>query len=290
MSSKIDNTSTVNCISNDITDDEIQVTTLPRKRGRPPKAPTRRDQSDISSSAPKRNVGRPKKDMNAKEASLDTFAEVEEETESVKEIVEKKKIIKQRKRKMPIKLKWIEIVGKSRQMIPCSRLPFNRVVMQRYDYLRTGQSNATTINQYAQMLYEEIKKVWDRTSLPLLEPRACISRIERLLESWQKNDCRRMVTGSAKQIDYMKMLDSLCSMTYDDKEEILSKMKSKRLLNGTGSEKEDPNKEKIYTIEYNFLLNQMKNPQIGTIEGKDSILQEKERQKELREERKRMLE
>ena len=118
MSSENDiHTTTMDSISTNTTDNEIPATIVPRKKGRPPKAPTISNDSDISSVEQKRKVGRPKKDKNAKEASPDTFAEnvevVEEETVPVREIVEKKKkTVKHRSRDVPIKSKWIEIVGK----------------------------------------------------------------------------------------------------------------------------------------------------------------------------------
>ena len=59
-------------------------------------------------------------------------------------------------------------------------------------------------------------------------------------------------------------------------------MKKDRLLKGESSDQEDPT-QAIFEAEYNFLLNQMKNPQVGSIEGKDKILHEKKkRQLELR--------
>ena len=65
-------------------------------------------------------------------------------------------------------------------------------------------------------------------------------------------------------------------------------MKKDRLLRGESSDKEDPT-QAIFEAEYNFLLNQMKNPQVGSIEGKDKILNEKKKRQLEREERKQKL-
>ena len=59
-------------------------------------------------------------------------------------------------------------------------------------------------------------------------------------------------------------------------------MKKDRLLKGESSDQEDPT-QAIFEAEYNFLLMQMKNPQVGSIKGKDKIPHEKKkRQLQLR--------
>ena len=82
-----------------------------------------------------------------------------------------------------------------------------------------------------------------------------------------------MAEGSVEEESYVSMLDKLCSMTYGNLEDVKAEMKKQKLLRGQSS-REDPDSE-TWLIEYNFLINQMKNPQVGYIDRKDTIFQKK---------------
>ena len=88
--------------------------------------------------------------------------------------------------------------------------------MQRYDNLRCMGSTSTNLHEYATQLFFEIKSIWEKTTLPILDQRTCVRRIEVLLKSWNNELCRMMVLGSPKEVKYRKMMDSLMSLTYTD--------------------------------------------------------------------------
>ena len=188
------------------------------------------------------------------------------------------------KTKRPVKTKWFEIIGPSREFIPTNRLPTNRVVMQRYDNLRCTESTSTNLHEYATQLFFEIKSIWEKTTLPILDQRTCVRRIEVLLKSWNNELCRMMVLGSPKEVKYRKMMDSLMSLTYTDLDLVRQElMRDKIQRNGTKDESETL---PIHEREFNFLVNQMKNPQVGVIDGSvDVYYQRKVEEKRVREEK-----
>ena len=149
--------------------------------------------------------------------------------------------------------------------IPTQRLPTNRAVLQRFDILRDSMPNTST-HVFSELLYNEVLPIWQRANIPVVDKRLCTFRIEELLKSWTKNNCRKMVEGSQKEEEYVNMLNSLCSMTYSDPEDVKKELKKDRLL-----QKEEGKDGKRWELDFEFLLNQMKHPQIGTIGCEDLI-------------------
>ena len=235
---------------------------------------------ETSNAGSKRKVGRPKKmieiaDFDKGISSFD--AEIEEIDAEM--IVSKPPNKKQRNRDLPNKTQWINIIGNSIDVIPNQRLPTNRVIMQRYNLLRTQSNNRTSIYSFSESLYNEIIPIWIKANIPTVDKKTCVKRISALLESWGKQECRKMVVGSEKEILYSKMLDSLCSLTHQDIETVKFELKQQRLLQHT-SELEG---RKLWEADYEFFLGQMKNPQVGTIAGKDLALERRKSSKIQRE-------
>ena len=71
-----------------------------------------------------------------------------------------------------------------------------------------------------------------------------------------------MIEGSKKEEEYTNMLNSLFNMTHSDPEDAKKELKQDRLnqqKKGKGCE------GKRWELDFQFLLDQMKHPQIGTI-------------------------
>ena len=135
--------------------------------------------------------------------------------------------------------------------------------------MRIESSNLTTIHQYSTKLYEEIKPIWEKANIPMVDKQTCMYRIMKLLSSWVKKRCRDMRKESDEEVAYISMLDSLCSMTYPDLETIKCELKRVKLFRGECIE---GGTTQTWEVDFNFLINQMKNPQIGSMDGKDKIL------------------
>ena len=95
---------------------------------------------------------------------------------------------------------------------------------------------------------------------------------EKLLNSCVKQRCRTKVKGRDEEAACTSMLDSLCSMPYEDLEKVKSEFRKKKILGG--SCREYPT-EKTWEVNYDFLIDQMKNPQAALMDGKDELLAKK---------------
>lgn len=199
----------------------------------------------------------------------------------------RKRKSKQKSRDLPVRSKWREIIGPSREIIPKIRLPTNRVVMQRYDYIRSNTTNNVSTPEYATGLFHEIKPIWKQTTLPILDEKTCVRRLEVLLSSWCKENGRKMVLGSERELKYREMLDSLMSLTYLDLNEVKKYLVSDKIQRTETKDESGSSSLPIHEIEFNFLKDQMKNPQVGTIDNSiDMIHQKKVRDREEREQKK----
>ena len=207
---------------------------LCKKRGRPRKEvevienPENTEEDQNSSS---KRRGRPRKKVKVTENSEETEINqdldrsrkelrskaVSESTGGTADKVGSKEKVKQLKRDLPSKSQWKRIIGTlPGYIIPTQRLPFNRVVLQRFAILRESMSNSTSTHTFSELLYDEILPIWKKANIPVVEKRLCLYRLEELIKSWTKNNCRKMVEGSNHEKNYTNMLDSLCSMTYLD--------------------------------------------------------------------------
>ena len=259
-----------------------------KKRGRPRRevkvSENSEDTEENQSSSSKRR-GRPRNEERIEENSIDneenqnlsqtrSGVRLREIPESTVESTRSKEKKKQMKWDLPSKPQWKRIVGTlPGYIIPSQRLPTNRVILQRFDILRSSMSTQTSTHTFSALLYDEILPIWRKANIPVVERRLCLYRLEELIKSWTKNNCRKMVEGSEKEKKYTKMLDSLFSMTYTDLEEVKSELRKDRLLQR--EEKTEEGAIKRWERDFDFLLNQMKNPQVGTIGRSDSTYNQK---------------
>ncbi len=243
-----------------------------RTVGRPKKVREVRlelEEGEPSNEAVKRKVGRPKKVRSNDEVTTTKRTEHPEKNDTNNEL-EISRIRKQKKRDIPKKAQWLRIVGSFRgSFIPTQRLPTNRVVLQRFDMLRDSMTNKTSTHEFAELLYLEIIPIWQKANIPVVVKKHCVWRIEELIKSWRNKNCRKMIEGSKNEIEYTKLLNSLCSMTYLDLEEVKNELKKNRLLQEEENGTWEGRKWKRWELDYEFLLNQMKHPQIGTIGVED---------------------
>ena len=97
---------------------------------------------------------------------------------------------------------------------PVTRLPTNKLVMQRHYTLRQDKSSITPKHWYVDTILNEIKDIWERAYVPIVSDKACIARIKTVLQSWDKRYCRRMKVGSKQLQDYQDYLNSLCDLAH----------------------------------------------------------------------------
>ena len=241
-----------------------------KKRGRPPKLVSS-NECTVELNIVKRKRGRPRKE---KDESAELARKQSEVTENYDEEAEVVRLpVKKRGRgNKPAKSQWKRIVGTlPGDIIPTQRLPQNRVVLQRYSMLRDVMLPGTSIRELSDALYDEILPIWIKANIPRVERDVSVRRIERLIESWKSMNCRKMVAGSVEEIRYTNLLNSLCSLTYLDLEQLKAKLKEDTLLRQ--SESRDRKKEKRWELDFEFFLNQMKHPQVGVIGRPDRRLE-----------------
>ena len=170
----------------------------------------------------------------------------------------------------PSREKWLAIVGPSLDILPRKCLPTNRVVMQRYKALSI-QFPRKNYSFYAETLYGEVKDIWTRTNIPLAEKRTCTKRIERLLESWQRNRCRDTDEGSKEMQKYQESLNNVLNMTFNKVTDVEDSLKGQHLLRRPAHCTEDNAKvKKIWEIEYEWYLGQLQWPQVGHFGVRDN--------------------
>ena len=132
------------------------------------------------------------------------------------------------------------------------------------------KSNRTTVNEFALKLYEEILPIWQKANIPTVNKKNCVKRLTILLSSWIKQDCCKMGPGSVNEIKCEGMLDSLFNMTYSDLERVKEELKKQKLLHKVQTF--ECQEMKTWEIDFEFLLNQMMHPQIGSMDSLDTDL------------------
>ena len=80
-----------------------------------------------------------------------------------------------------------------------------------------------------------------------------------------------MIPGSADEVEYGMMLDSLFKMSYLDNEDVKQKLMEDRLLHKKPSSSES-SAMKTWEIDFEFYLNQLCHPQAGSIGSADTEL------------------
>ena len=196
-----------------------------KKRGRPKKlvCPLSVEEEPVESSGTKK-MGRPRKVVTLEPTETEMMSNEVIEHDPLPEEVKSSssaKIVKKRNRDQPDKSLWGRIVGNvPRDIMPSQRLPTNRVVMQRYHTMRAMSNNRTTLNDDANMLYEEILPIWKRANICTVERKTCIERLVLLLKSWKGKYIRDMTEGSEEEKTYIDMLNSVFMMTWHDLEKV----------------------------------------------------------------------
>ena len=248
---------------------DTEIESTKRKRGRPKKTDT--DVVDVVQKCPgtenerrARKVGRPRKVLVKSPLPLEDPPPSHADPNPISSVAVTSKSRSLRSKK----LNWARVVGDTvREIIPSQRLPTNRIVLQRYHTLKNEYPLRTDVNILAERLYGEVLTIWERAGIPTVEKKTCLLRLVRLLCSWKTENCRMLKEGSDKELNYIKMLDSLFKMGHIENGKVKEDLKAKRLLQ-KDSDTEYPGK-KIYEIDFEFYEGQLKNPQEGSIAGKD---------------------
>ena len=155
--------------------------TTKRKRGRPKKVEDVEPEIDVREEVREtaKKVGRPRKVLSTPDKTIESDEYPDESPKATPKI--------RKHRDLPDKTVWGRVVGSaSHDIIPCQRLPTNRVIMQRYRSMQVGGPRGTTMNDYANRLYDEILPIWKRAHIPTVEKKTFISRLVKLLSSWRE--------------------------------------------------------------------------------------------------------
>ena len=119
---------------------------------------------------------------------------------------------------MPSKQQWFKIIGHSKSdIIPAHRLPTNRVVMMRYNFLMT-QNKLKSMD--VQRSFIPRSKTYGIVLVYRLLIETCVTRINHLLCSWNDRHCRQMKDGDTNYNSYQDMLNSVLNMTYSEPEQV----------------------------------------------------------------------
>ena len=110
---------------------------------------------------------------------------------------------------------------------------------------------------YAEILYREIKTIWNNAFIPTVPDKSCIKRIRTVLESLEAKLVRSMKLGTECMNWHQHMLGQLCDLAPPEVE-LLSILQAS-ILN---SWKED----------FQLYQNMKAVPQVGCIDSQDTVL------------------
>jgi hypothetical protein len=171
------------------------------------------------------------------------------------------------KKSKPLQV-YHDLVGPHIGFFPPSKLPQNKVVLQRYMHLREQHGNMVKQQKLVNILYTELlTEVWKSARIFPLGDKECKKVIDSLINKF-RNFKKRPYTGSkdcpANTDESTSFLAKLCD---------LAPPNLKELLQGTYK------LNKKWEDDWKFYLNMCQAKQVGCVAGKDLNLAGKEQQK-----------
>ena len=92
---------------------------------------------------------------------------------------------------------WKLVVGSPiLENFPATKLPTKKLVIQRYNTLRMSQPSVTSSYWYAETIFCELKPIWEKSNIPIVDDKVCKIRIQTIIQSWNKKRCRSMKSQS----------------------------------------------------------------------------------------------
>ena len=78
---------------------------------------------------------------------------------------------------------WDEAIGKSLEVIPATKLPSIRVVLQRYRSLRIDQPD-TAVRLLAEIIADKVILIWNKARVPTAVRINCVTRVKDKIDAW----------------------------------------------------------------------------------------------------------
>ncbi len=151
--------------------------------------------------------------------------------------------------------------------LPEDHLPTQSEVMRRYKCMKLQMGRTTSLNFFANELYNEIIVSWSKTTIPLISRSNCVRNILDLLKGWQSLEQKKASKSSYEKFALNN--NKIVLMTYKDEESVLEIMKS--------------SKDKSWKEEFTLFQHQKKEPPVGKILGQtDKAYSNRQVQKQIR--------
>ena len=162
---------------------------------------------------------------------------------------------------------WNDLAGVPIDLFPLTKLPKNKVVLQRYLSLRREFPKKKTFLM-VNLLHSEVKEIWKAARIPTLSDKLCKMKIRELIDKFialKHWDSKR---ASEPEITKMKaLLEQLLDFAPLNLRDLLQA--SYRL-------------NKKWEDDWKFYLNMKDDRQMGCLDGKDAKLASKENEKQKR--------
>ena len=162
---------------------------------------------------------------------------------------------------------WNDLVGSPIDMFPKTKLPQNKVVLQRFLSLREG-SPRENLNVLVNTLYWEMAEIWDSARIFTVGEKQSKKIIKNVVEKFlQVKHNNPKKTRENKVSKFQSFLFKLCDLAPAD---LQDKIQSTSKIN------------KEWEDDWIFYTNMCKSPQVGCMDSKDKKLAEKEHSKQVR--------
>ena len=207
----------------------------------------------------KRPVGRPKK----QKINVPKVQKSDEIVESGKPTIKRTKqhIVDLGKRSSLLYNFYNQFLGPPLEIIPSTRLPLRRVVLQRYRAIRSTQHNSPR-NEIVGSITDEVVNLWENSSIPHITHHAAAKLVQDLISKWVDS-----TDEEKKSRKFQKYLDTLLDFR-PRSESKLSLLKS--FLKSSGNAD--------WLRDYEFFKGQCKFPQTTQMSSTiDGVLKAKER-------------
>ena len=106
--------------------------------------------------------------------------------------------------------------------------------MQHYRTMETTVTalpHSTPVHVLATNIYQEVSVVWGKANLPMMNEKAAVQSITRLIQSWNKftTNCNKSNPGCSNYEKYISMLDDVCGLAVGDEKQVKYQMHSSKL-------------------------------------------------------------
>ena len=164
---------------------------------------------------------------------------------------------------------WTNKIGPAIESIPQTKLPKNKVILQRFLDLRSKNPN-TKVWVLVGMLYDEVSAIWMKARIPTKGELQCKIKIRSVIDRFFKiRHFSSKVVSEKKKAEFDSFIEKLCDIA---PEKLFENLKATSKTNVEWEE------------DWKFYLNMCDNKQVGSMGVVDKKLAFKEERKKKREE------